>query len=185
VTAKVRVVDVEPGTPRGTSLADRTAHRLVIAAPGRSADRYRQAGGSQVGVTLGCGVLFPPLSLNPRNVQDDSARSRWQGRLSALPGPHRNGDCTIRRESPGVIGDSHDLASTNRGLRLRGGKRTPHPRVTPTWDPPACRYLSADPPGAATTSLCAVLSARLVPRGVPGSTSTTRTLAVTGLDPFE
>jgi hypothetical protein len=70
-----------------------------------------------------------PLSLNPRNVQDDSARSRWQGRLSALPGPHRDGDCTIRRESRWVTGDSHDLASTNRGFRLRGRKRTSHRRA--------------------------------------------------------
>jgi hypothetical protein len=38
-----------------------------------STDRHRQAGGFQVGVTRGCGVLFPPL------------RGGWQ-RLQALTG---------------------------------------------------------------------------------------------------
>jgi hypothetical protein len=123
VTAKVRVVDLEPGTPRGTSLADGTAHRLVVAAPGGSADRYRQAGGSQVGVTRGCGVLFPPLSLNPRFVDARSCES-----------PITPGDSRRMVQSPFRCGPGRaeslpcqrlraESSWTFRGLRLRGGKQ--------------------------------------------------------------
>jgi hypothetical protein len=89
----------------------------------------RQAGGSHVGEARGCYVLFPPLSLNPRFVDARSCES---------PVTHRDSRRMV--ESPSRCGPGRaeslpcqplraESSWTFRGLRLRGGKRTQHPRA--------------------------------------------------------